>query len=305
MLKKLSEFKSLFLITPCLIFCAACASKSEITDLRSSTQAYDQKLREENKDLKQKMERLEKLLDESSRQLEEKIESAKSPVQSKQADMWAEMQTLQVEQAKLMGKVDALEREMSILKDGTQNASAENKQNLAAMIRRHEEYWKIAQDELDLNLDRKKDKLADKQKPKSRKEKVLDPEKKYDFKSPEEMYKKALRLFYDRKYDQAQSLWQAFNKKYPDHSLVPNAWFWQGEAYFQMQDYAHAVLDYQKVIADYSSSNKYKPSMLKQGMTFFKMGKNKAGRLVLEELIDKFPDSTEARRAQGFLANIE
>jgi len=118
-LKKSFKFSRLFSIIVCLIFCAACASKSEITDLRSSTQAHDQKLRQENKALKQKIERLEKLLDKSSRQLEEKIEAAKSPVQSKQADMWAEMQTLQVEQAKLMGKVDALEREMGILKNGT------------------------------------------------------------------------------------------------------------------------------------------------------------------------------------------
>jgi len=173
------------------------------------------------------------------------------------------------------------------------------------MIRKHERYWEIAQNELNLDLNEKKDKPAAADKPKIEKEPAPKPEKKYDFESPEEMYKKALQMFYDRKYDQAQSLWQAFNKKYPDHSLVPNAWFWQGEAYYQMQDYAHAVLDYQKVIADYSSSNKYKPSMLKQGMTFFKMDKNKAGRLVLEELIDKFPDSIEARRAQGFIANIE
>jgi TolA-binding protein len=41
--------------------------------------------------------------------------------------------------------------------------------------------------------------------------------------------------------------------------------------------------------------------MLKQGISFFKMDKKKPGRLVLQDLIDKHPQSAEARRAKTFL----
>ena len=83
--------------------------------------------------------------------------------------------------------------------------------------------------------------------------------------------------------------------------LVPNAVFWQGECFFQMQDYANAVLTYQKVIEEHSKSNKYTAALLKQGISFFKLKKNQAGRLVLEDLIKKHPQSAEAKRAQAYL----
>jgi TolA-binding protein len=68
-----------------------------------------------------------------------------------------------------------------------------------------------------------------------------------------------------------------------------------------MRDYARAILAYQKVIENYKKSNKYRPAMLKQGISFFKMDKKKPGRLVLQDLIDKHPQSAEARRAKTFL----
>jgi TolA-binding protein len=45
--------------------------------------------------------------------------------------------------------------------------------------------------------------------------------------------------------------------------------------------------------------------MLKQGMAFYKLGKKKAGKLVLKDLIKKFPHTVEARRARGFLASAQ
>ena len=119
--------------------------------------------------------------------------------------------------------------------------------------------------------------------------------------SGQELYQQALEGFYAKKYKQAQATWAEFVKGFPKDPLVPNALFWQGECFFQMQDYANAVLTYQKVIEDHAKSNKYKASLLKQGMSFFKLKKDQAGKLVLEDLIKKHPDSPEAKRAQAYL----
>lgn len=105
----------------------------------------------------------------------------------------------------------------------------------------------------------------------------------------QELYQQALESFYAMKYQQAQTMWAEFVKGFPKDPLVPNAIFWQGECFFQMQDYANAVLTYQKVIEDHSSSNKYTAALLKQGISFFKLKKDQAGKLVLEDLIKKFP----------------
>lgn len=292
---RIKSFKTiLFTIGLACLVLTGCASKTELQNLESGMHSRNSELRKENKELKAKLQKLESRLE----QVKKDIRETNSPVRSKQAEIWAEVESLRVSQATLMGQVDSLQREINLLKSGDKNATrAENAANLADLVQRHEKYWQIARNRLDLDLEGKREK-------ESRPEKKSKPDKdeeKYSFDSPEEMYKQALKAFYDRKYDKAQEMWQGFTRQYPDHSLVPNAWFWQGEAYYQMQDYAHAVLGYQKVIADYSQSNKIKPSMLKQGISFYKMGKEKAGRLILEELIKKHPDSTEARRAKGFL----
>jgi tol-pal system protein YbgF len=286
----------IILFSGCLacLFLAGCASKTELQNLQSGMRSQNNELRKENKELKTKLQGLEDKL----KQVKKDIQETSSPVRSKQAEIWAEVESLRVQQATLMGQVDSLEREINLLKSGDKNASrSEYASNLADLVQKHEKYWQMAKSQLDLDLKEKQDKKS----PPEKKPEPAEDKKKYSFDSPEEMYKQALKSFYDRKYDKAQELWQGFAREYPDHSLVPNAWFWQGEAYYQMQDYAHAVLGYQKVIADYSQSNKIKPSMLKQGISFYKMGKEKAGRLILQELIKKYPDSTEARRAKGFL----
>jgi tol-pal system protein YbgF len=119
--------------------------------------------------------------------------------------------------------------------------------------------------------------------------------------SGQDMYQKALENFYAMKYKQAQTMWAEFVKGFPKDPLVPNAVFWQGECFFQLQDYANAVLTYQTVIEEHSKSNKYKAALLKQGISFFKLKKDQAGKLVLEDLIKKYPDSAEAKRAQAYL----
>ena len=292
---RVKSFKTiLFSIGLTCLVLTGCASKTELQNLESGIHSQNRELRKENKELKAKLRELENRLE----QVKKDIRETTSSVRSKQAEIWAEVESLRVSQATLMGQIDSLQRELNLLKSGDKNATrAENAANLTDLVQRHEKYWQIARSQLDLDLEGKQGK-------ESRPEKKFKPDEnkeKYSFDSPEEMYKQALKAFYDRKYDKAQEIWQGFTQKYPDHSLVPNAWFWQGEAYYQMQDYAHAVLGYQKVIADYSKSNKLKPSMLKQGISFYKMGKEKAGRLILKELIKKHPDSTEARRAEGFL----
>ena len=119
--------------------------------------------------------------------------------------------------------------------------------------------------------------------------------------SGQDLYQQALESFYAMKYQQAQTTWAEFVKGFPNDPLVPNAIFWQGECFFQMQDYANAVLTYQKVIEEHSKSNKYTAALLKQGISFFKLKKDQAGKLVLEDLIKKHPQSAEAKRAQAYL----
>jgi len=118
----------------------------------------------------------------------------------------------------------------------------------------------------------------------------------------EGLYAKAMKAYDGRDYAQARSLWGEFVKDYSKHALAGNAWFWQGEAYYQMNDFANAALAYNEVITKFPKSPKVPSSYLKQGMSFSKLGNKKAGDLVFQDLIKKFPDTAEAKRAKALLA---
>jgi tol-pal system protein YbgF len=118
-----------------------------------------------------------------------------------------------------------------------------------------------------------------------------------------ELYNRALTQFKARNYQAAQALWKEFVKSYPEHELVPNSIFWQGESFYQLGDYPQAILAYQDVISKYPKSGKYPSALLKQGISFIKIGKTQAGRLLLSDVIKNYPNTPEAERAKEYLKN--
>ena len=117
------------------------------------------------------------------------------------------------------------------------------------------------------------------------------------------LYDSGMTAFNDRRYDQALKAFTDFTGAYPQHKLVSNAWFWQGECNYQMTNYAAAALAYEKVISGFPNSNKAPASYLKQGMSFLQLGKKDAARERLNQLIAKYPKAPEATRARQEIQN--
>jgi tol-pal system protein YbgF len=295
--------KGILTLIAALFLCASCVTKNDLDTLRIQVSSQNAKLVRENNALKKQLEALRQELNSRTKILKEQIVQTSTPVRSTQANLWAEIESLRVQLATLSGQMDALDRKLQRL-DTVQTNSTQTMTILSKRIEQLEKNWQRTKSQLGLEF------LEDEKGEKS--EKVVSP-KEGDKKeaafltanSAQELYRKALESFYARKYDLAQSLWDEFIRTFPKDKLVPNAYFWQGECFYQMGDYARAVLAYQEVISKFSKSNKLRPSMLKQGMAFYKLGKKKAGQLVLKELIKKFPHTIEARRAKGFLASID
>ncbi|BBD07752.1 tol-pal system protein YbgF [Desulfovibrio ferrophilus] len=118
------------------------------------------------------------------------------------------------------------------------------------------------------------------------------------------LYKSARAAFEARDYRQGIALWDEFASTFESHKLVPNALFWQGECYYQMKDYARAVLKYQVVIDKYQKSPKYPTALLKQGISFMRLGRVKAGKLLLADVAKKFPKAAEGKRAEAILKKM-
>ncbi|WP_461209557.1 tol-pal system protein YbgF [Desulfocurvus sp. DL9XJH121] len=119
------------------------------------------------------------------------------------------------------------------------------------------------------------------------------------------LYKSARSSFEASDYRQGVALWDEFVSSFPEHRLVPNALFWQGECYYQMKDYARAVLKYQVVIDKYKKSTKYPTALLKQGISFMRLGRVKAGKLLLKDVVKQFPQAPEGKRAATILKQVK
>ncbi len=115
------------------------------------------------------------------------------------------------------------------------------------------------------------------------------------------LYTTALQSFNAKQYDRALAEWKAFTQKHPGHMLTPNSLFWSGECYYQLGDYANAVLAYQDVIEKYPQSSKYPDALFKRGAALLKLGQKQAAKVSLQEVVKKYPDSTYARRARAMM----
>lgn len=120
-----------------------------------------------------------------------------------------------------------------------------------------------------------------------------------------ELYDVAKQMFDDGEYEAAMQGFQTFLKKYKQSDKADNARFWIGEIYFAEKWFEKAILEYEKVINDFPEGNKVPAAYLKQGISFHKLGENANARLILKELLQKFPDSNEAKIAKRQIAKMK
>lgn len=87
-------------------------------------------------------------------------------------------------------------------------------------------------------------------------------------------------------------------KDHPQSKHLDNAQFWIGETFYREKWYQKAILEYQKVIENYPRGAKVPAAYLKQGLAFFELKEADNAKLILNQLIKKFPDSSEAAVAK-------
>ncbi|MCF8110348.1 MAG: tol-pal system protein YbgF [Desulfobacteraceae bacterium] len=119
------------------------------------------------------------------------------------------------------------------------------------------------------------------------------------------LYKAAKQAFDEGDHETAVEGFELFLEKFPDSDMADNARFWIGEVFFAEKWYEKAILEYEKVIKNYPEANKVPGAYLKQGMAFHKLGENANARLILQTLIQKYPDSKEAEIAKRQIAAMD
>jgi tol-pal system protein YbgF len=118
-------------------------------------------------------------------------------------------------------------------------------------------------------------------------------------------YEDAYNTFKEKKYKEARTKFESFLKTYPQDDLADNAQFWIAETYYWEKDYENAILSYEIVLKKYTDSQKIPNAFLKQGLSFIELGDKKTGKIILEQVRERYPDTREAELAKTHLDNLK
>ena len=108
-----------------------------------------------------------------------------------------------------------------------------------------------------------------------------------------------------RDYRVAISRFKEFLKKHPKSNLADNAQYWIGESHYGLREFDQAIIEFDAVRRRYPQGDKVPAALLKQGYAFAELGEKVNARLLLQEVMEKFPETPEAARAKMRLKSLE
>ncbi|MGH7834276.1 MAG: tol-pal system protein YbgF, partial [Candidatus Binatia bacterium] len=95
-----------------------------------------------------------------------------------------------------------------------------------------------------------------------------------------------------------------FLKNNPNSELADNAQYWIGECHYALKEFDQAILEFDAVRRKYPNGDKVPAALLKQGFAFAELGDRVDARLILQEVIERYPLSAEATKAKERLKTL-
>jgi TolA-binding protein len=120
----------------------------------------------------------------------------------------------------------------------------------------------------------------------------------------DDLYKTALGDYMGARYALATSEFNDVVKFYPDNALSGNALFYLAEIDYHAGHFGPSIKSYDRVLTEYSGSNKIPAAHLHKGEALLAMHQNEAGVRELRALIQRFPNSPEAMQARSRLSGM-
>jgi tol-pal system protein YbgF len=117
----------------------------------------------------------------------------------------------------------------------------------------------------------------------------------------QETLQAGVRDFNAGRYQVAQGEFQDVVHYYPLDDLAGTAQFYLGEIAYQQKDYASAINNYNAVLEGFSGNAKAPAAQLHKGFALLAMDKKEAGIHELRSLIQRHPQTPEARAARSKL----
>ncbi len=108
-------------------------------------------------------------------------------------------------------------------------------------------------------------------------------------------------LLMAKNYDGAADKFKEFGEKNPKGKEAAEMHFGLGEAAYGQKAWKKAIVEYSKVQESFSKSPRIPAALLKIGLCFEQLGSAKDGQSFFQELLERFPQSPEAKKAKSKL----
>ncbi|MGC8467045.1 MAG: tol-pal system protein YbgF [Acidithiobacillus sp.] len=114
-------------------------------------------------------------------------------------------------------------------------------------------------------------------------------------------YQRAFDLLRAGKYGSAVTALQEFIRKYPQSSLVVNAYYWLGQAQYVLGQNDAAIKSLTTVETQYAQSSLAPEAMLRLAEVYQSTGQSAKARGVLNKILKQYPSTPSAQKAQAQL----
>ncbi|MGR0480038.1 MAG: tetratricopeptide repeat protein [Candidatus Electronema sp. V4] len=118
------------------------------------------------------------------------------------------------------------------------------------------------------------------------------------------LFAKGMTSFKDKKYKEAYKFFEQHLSGQPDSKQAAKTLYLMGECLFNQGEYDLAILDYQKVISNYSGDTHSPAALLRQAMSFEKLTDKETAKIIYGKLAADYPDSREAKVARERMENL-
>lgn len=120
----------------------------------------------------------------------------------------------------------------------------------------------------------------------------------------QKLYDKAMMLFNQKRYNEAIDIFGEILVIDPSHSLVDNAHFWIGEAYYYQGRYHDALNEYRQVFGA-GDGNKEAAAQMRLGYCYFRLDQLDQAVTEFRKVIENYPNAAEEiRRSNLVLSKI-
>lgn len=118
------------------------------------------------------------------------------------------------------------------------------------------------------------------------------------------LYNDAYDLMKKASFASAETWFEAFTDRHPNHTKAENAYYWLGEVRLVRKKPQEALVAFGESIKKFPAGPRAADSLLKMGVAFKQIGKEELAQTTWEKLRRDFPDSSAAQSAKKRLETL-